>query len=111
MVPERIYLAARVDDRERLPANARRLEALGHTITSRWVFEDNSHLSDEAIARMDLDDARRATWLILDELTPGRNGGREYEAGYFTGLMHAEGPCRRRVTLIGPYRNVFHASI
>jgi hypothetical protein len=110
---ESVYIAARMDDLPRVQIAADRLQARGHVITARWITEGNSSLSQPEIARMDLEDIRRASWLILDTITAGESGGREVEYGYVLGLTHAawtDGR-HRRVSLVGPTRNVFHSLV
>ena len=112
MPVEHIYVCARMDDLPRVRIPAAQLEARGHVIVSRWLTEGNSTLSHLEISRMDLEDLRRATWVILDNITEGRSGGRCVEFGYALGLSHAAWDGRhRRISLVGPARNVFDSLV
>jgi len=110
-----IYIAARFSRRPEANELARKLQARGHTITSRWVKPDTNHvlpagLSEQAadaertrFAIEDVADVIAADWMIslMEEPRSNGRGGRHVEFG----MALARG-CR--VTIIGPRETVFH---
>ena len=73
-----IYLAARYSRRFEMQAVAKRLEALGHHITSRWIYGLHDGVEDEICAQHDLHDLRQSTCSIHfteQPNSPGRNRG------------------------------------
>ena len=109
----KIYLAARFSRRHEVHALGKDLQALGHTIVSRWSLCDHvltAGLSDQAnyLARQrfaleDMEDIRNANCLILLSEPPRNNsrGGHlvEFGAALALGL---------RVIVVGPRATVFH---
>ncbi len=110
----RIYLAARYTRREELLGYKADLEALGHTVTSRWLngahqisdtglSEEGTREERERFAREDWADLREAEWTIAFTEEPrvsNSRGGRHVELG-------AALAWGQRVTIIGPRENVF----
>ena len=111
----KIYLAARYSRREELCGYRSQLEALGHTVTSRWLNGnhqvDDQGLSVEAkraererFAIEDRDDVLAANVLIaFTEIPRSSNsrGGRHVELGIAIGTQ------RMAVIVVGPRENVF----
>lgn len=111
----KIYLAGRYSRREELCACALDLDAMGHTVTSRWLAGDHqiddAGLSVEAkaaererFATEDFANVMSADMVISFTETPrGTNsrGGRHVEFGIALGTM-------KRVWIVGPRENVFH---
>lgn len=109
-----IYLAARYSRREELLGYKADLEAMGHTITSRWLA--GSHQIDDAglsaegtreererFATEDWEDVRAAEWCIAFTERPrvsNSRGGRHVELG-------AALAWGKRVIVVGPAENVF----
>lgn len=111
----RIYIAARFSRRPEANALANALQALGHTISSRWVKPDSDHvvptgMSEQAadderkrFADEDIQDVEDCDWMIslMQEPRDNSRGGRHIEFGYALGLG-------KRLTIIGPRETVFH---
>lgn len=111
----KIYLAARYSRREELLGYARELEAMGHTITSRWLQGnhqiDDRGLSEEGsaaertrFAEEDLDDLLAAECCVSFTEAPrsaSSRGGRHVEFGIALQAGHLCIVC-------GPRENVFH---
>lgn len=111
----KIYLAARFSRRHEVHALGQDLQALGHTIVSRWSRPDADNVlpaglseqaSDDARQRFaldDLEDIGKADCLILLGEPPRNNsrGGHLVEFGVALGLGH-------RVIVVGPRATVFH---
>ena len=109
-----IYLAARYTRREELLGYRADLEALGHTVTSRWLngshqisdaglSEEGTREERERFALEDWEDLRAAEWTIAFTEEPrvsNSRGGRHVELGAALAWGH-------RVTIIGPRENVF----
>ena len=111
----KIYLAARYSRHPEMRRYREDLEALGHTVTSRWINGDHQMAEatmftngDEEQARRfaqeDWDDLFKADCVISFTETPrstnGR-GGRHVEFGIALG-------CGLDVIVVGPRENVFH---
>lgn len=112
----KIYLAARYSRREELCTYRADLEALGHTITSRWLF-GNHQLTDEELradggavekrARFAVEDWQdliaAATCISFTEEPRSGNsrGGRHVEFGAALALG-------QRCIVVGARENVFH---
>lgn len=110
----KIYLAARYSRREELCGYRTQLEALGHTVTGRWLNGnhqiDDQGLSVEAkrsererFATEDRDDVLAAEMLIAFTEEPrssNSRGGRHVELGIALGRG-------MRVAIVGPRENVF----
>lgn len=111
----KIYLAARYSRREELCIYRAELQALGHTVTSRWLNGDHqvddkglsaqAHESERVrFATEDWDDLMAADCCISFTEIPRSErtrGGRHVEFG---GAMAAG----KRCIVIGPRENVFH---
>jgi hypothetical protein len=109
----RIYLAARYGRREELLGYRSRLEAAGHRVTSRWLWEEHDlpiGASPEHGVRFALDDyedVRSADCLISFTEEPGKapggraRGGRHVEFGL---ALASEA----RLIVVGWRENVFH---
>ncbi|MEM9760033.1 MAG: nucleoside 2-deoxyribosyltransferase [Pseudomonadota bacterium] len=111
----KIYLAARFSRRHEAHALGARLQALGHTITSRWSLPDSDHVKPagmseqaadkerERFALEDVEDVRAADCCISLMEPPRGNGrgGRHVEFGIALALGH-------RMIIIGPRETVFH---
>ena len=111
----KIYLAARFSRRHEVHTLGQDLQALGHTIVSRWSRPDDDHVlptglseqaSDDARRRFaleDMEDLHKANCLILLGEPPRNNsrGGHLVEFGVALGLG-------LRVMVVGPRGTVFH---
>ena len=111
----KIYLAARFSRRHEVHALGQDLQALGHTIVSRWSRPEADHvlaagLSDQAndlarerFASEDMEDIHKADCLIVLGEPPRSNsrGGHLVEFGIALGLG-------LRVMVVGPRGTVFH---
>lgn len=123
----KIYLAARYSRREELCRYRAELEAMGHTVTSRWL-DGNHQISDygtpinddgesitafgqteraaqlrQQFAEEDLQDVVDADLLIAFTELPrssASRGGRHVELGVAIGM-------RKYVMIVGPRENVF----
>jgi nucleoside 2-deoxyribosyltransferase len=110
-----IYIAARFSRRHEAHALGKQLQALGHTITSRWVMPGADHVipagqSEQAadaerrrFAMEDCEDVHACDWMIslMQEPRDNSRGGRHIEFGMALGLG-------KRLTIIGPRETVFH---
>lgn len=119
----KFYLASRYGRRAELRGYAEDLQALGHEVTSRWLWEeppegvtdDGLTLTGEPdvmgdIALRDLNDIDRADHFILfaeSERSVPVRGGRHTEFGFMFGLWWGDRR-PRHFTVIGPRENVFH---
>ena len=109
----KIYLAARYGRREELRVIARKLEDLGHIITSRWIWtewEANCEGSAaappedrERFAAIDMYDVKNADCVISFTEEPRSNsrGGRHVEFGMALAW-------RKLNIVIGPHEHIFH---
>lgn len=111
----KIYLAARYSRREELLTYRADLEAMGHTVTSRWL--NGSHqISDEGLSAEgtreererfaledwnDLYDASHCIVFTEEPCGSNSRGGRHVEAG-------AALAWRKQLTVVGPLENVFY---
>ena len=104
----KIYLASRYGRRAELAGYAKELEAIGHTVTSRWLLGVHEAADDDKsrwgeFAQNDVDDVYRADLLIaFTESEPFPRGSRHVEFG--AALAWELG-----LIVIGPVENVFHA--
>lgn len=111
----KIYLAAAYERNEEMRGVRDVLEAMGHTVTARWVDQHEGEVP-EAIgadslaadpaahyryALIDLEDLREAETVISFTGAPGR-GGHHTEFGAALAL-------EKQLILVGPRENVFHA--
>ena len=111
----KIYLAAAYERNEEMRGVRDVLEAHGHMVTSRWIDQHEGEVP-EAIgadslaanpdahyryALIDLEDLREAELVISFTGAPGR-GGHHIEFGAALIL-------EKRLILVGPRENVFHA--
>jgi hypothetical protein len=109
----KIYLAARYSLKNEIREKAQDLINLGIEVTSSWLQEPHNpniqltEVSDELnsfYARQDIEDIRRAEWLVLfsqSPTLPGVRGGRHVEFGYALGLG-------KKLMVVGPKENIFH---
>lgn len=113
----RFYLASRYGRRDELRGYAEELQALGHEVTSRWLWEGDEGVtddggtlrgSDEALhraAQRDIEDIDRSDGQVFFTEDPqshfGR-GGRHVEFGF--ALAASRGP----MIIVGPRENLFH---
>lgn len=111
----RVYIAARFSKRPEANQLAQKLQILGHTITSRWVLPEATHVMPtglsklaadserERFARQDIEDVIACDWCISLMEKPRSNGrgGRHVEFGYALALS-------KKMTIIGPRETVFH---
>lgn len=112
-----IYFAGRYSRAEQLRKYRDDIHALGYIVSSRWLDHHGGALrksldkadieSDidyaNAIAAADLQDLEAADMIVaFTEEEPGGKGGRHFELGYAV-------RAKKRIILIGPRENVFHA--
>jgi nucleoside 2-deoxyribosyltransferase len=111
----KFYIAARFSKRPEAHALAKKLMALGHTITSRWVQPDCDHVlltgsseqaadhERERFALEDCSDVIECDCCVSLMETPRNSGrgGRHVEFGYALGLG-------KSLVVIGPRETVFH---
>ena len=111
----KVYIASRFSRRHEAHALGRRLQALGHTITSRWSLPDSDHVKPVGMSKQaadaerqrfaveDIEDLQAADCCISFMQPPRDNsrGGRQVEFGYALALGH-------RMIIIGPRETVFH---
>src|ERR1700676_3526460 len=109
----KIYLAARYSLKKEIRKKTKNLINLGHQISSSWLQEPHNpniqltEISDELnsfYANQDIEDIRRADWLVLfsqSPTLPGVRGGRHVEFGYALGLG-------KKLMVVGPKENIFH---
>ncbi len=111
----KFYIAARFSRRPECNALAHQLQALGHTITSRWVRPDSDHVvptglsaqaadaERERFAREDFEDvlACDAMVSLMEEPRSNTRGGRHVEFGMAVALG-------KSMHIIGPRETVFH---
>lgn len=106
-----VYLAARYSRRLELCGYAAHLEALGHTVTSRWLLGNHQAENDELhrgaaaerFAREDLADLAAAAVVVAFTEPPRTStsrGGRHVEFGYALALG-------KPICIVGPRENVF----
>jgi hypothetical protein len=111
-----IYLAARYSRHPEMQEVARRLTALGHTVTSRWIWGNHQCNDDELLnepsrarelAREDLFDLTIANIFVLftDPVRTATRGGKQVELGYAFGLQYNGD--EMRVIIVGQPENVF----
>lgn len=113
----KIYLAARYSRHLQMQAFAAELKALGHEVTSRWIW-GNHQISDRELnfdkaeveakkirfGQEDTEDIEAADAVInFTEIprTTKTRGGRHYEMGY---AAHAG----KILYVVGPKENIFH---
>lgn len=114
--PRRIYLAARYSRNPEMQGVRDVLQAMGHTVTSRWIdchagkyltSFTPEHLNDDpeycsTLAEHDLEDLVAADTVIsFTDANGGGKGGRHVEFGYALALG-------KQVMVVGPRENVFH---
>jgi hypothetical protein len=81
----KIYLAAPYGEMQRMHDWASRLEAVGHTITARWIYGNEEGMTLHDAAQMDIDDVDAADAVVSMVLPKGTlfsSGGRHVEFGY-----------------------------
>lgn len=104
----RVYMAGAWVDSKRLQGARQRLREIGFEVTSTWLdiaLSGKPYEGDhEKEARRDYADIDRADFLIIDTLSTGTRGGREWEGGYATGRG-------KRVMRVGPSIIPFHAAL
>lgn len=111
----KFYIAARFSRRPECNALARRLQALGHTITSRWVKPECDHVLPTGLSTQAADGERQrfaledladvqtcdAVVSLMEEPRNNSRGGRHVEFGVGLALGKA-------LYCIGPRETVFH---
>lgn len=111
----KIYLAARYSRHPEMQRCRDDLEALGHTVTSRWINGDHKLVNDsmflpgdekiaEGFAVEDYEDLLEAECVISftePQRSTNSRGGRHVEFGIALGLG-------KHNVIVGPKENVFH---
>lgn len=111
----KIYLAARYSRHPEMQRCRDDLEALGHTVTSRWINGDHKMVNDsmfspgdeniaERFAVEDYEDLLEADCVISftePQRSTNSRGGRHVEFGIALGLG-------KHNVIVGPKENVFH---
>ncbi len=98
-----VYLTARWGRRDEMRLHREALVAAGHSVTSRWLDEEEGAAPAEA-AQVDLDDIRVSDYLVAFTERP--------EVGYYTGGRHVElgfalAQSQIQIILVGGLENVF----
>lgn len=109
----KIYLAARYSRFPEMQGCRTILEAMGHTVTSRWINGDHDYKGDQSpseqrvrFALEDWDDLMAADCVISFTEEPGKAGGRNRGGRHVEfGAALALG---KRVIVVGFRENVFH---
>lgn len=124
----KIYIAARFHKRPQANELANFLQLKGHSITSRWVLPDQSHVlptglskqaedsERERFAKEDLFDVISSDWMIslMEEPRGTGRGGRHVEFGIALGVATCISlgvtawEKSMKITIIGPRETVFH---
>lgn len=109
----KIYIAGRFSRQLEFREVAKRLEEMGHEVTSRWLYESvspNHTMGDitpaysAKAARLDLqdiDEAQAVLFYAEDPLVGTPRGGRHVEFGYALALG-------KFIYVVGPAENIFH---
>ena len=110
----KIYLAARYSRHPEMQGYAKELEALGHEVTSRWIWGNHQAQDDEILdpakqeralvfLREDLDDLLEAEAIIAftEEMRTLTRGGRHVEWGIALALG-------LELNVVGPRENLFY---
>lgn len=111
----KFYIAARFSRRPECNQLAHELQALGHTITSRWVKPDSDHVAPTGLSQQAADAERQrfaledlldvqecdAVVSLMEEPRNNSRGGRHVEFGVGLGMGKA-------LYIIGPRETVFH---
>ena len=112
----KIYVAAPYNQKALVHSAHALITARGHEPTSGWahVAPDEAQATPytrQLFARYDLHDLRRATHVLILNVSESTAGGMWVELGYIlhTGVLHPNDPwmAPTRITLIGPPTNVF----
>lgn len=100
------YIAASWGNRFKLREIRRRLAEVGIIVNSQWIDFDREYSEGDfgAEADRDYDDIETADLLLIDTTDANTRGGREWEAGYATGLG-------MRIIRVGPVITPFHARV
>src|SRR5579863_2234769 len=110
----KFYIAGKFEQRFKFREYREQLEALGHSVTSRWLNHGpeikpldvkNSLLGIKSDAHNDLEDIYNGD--SGQTFTTEERGGRHVELGYKLALkeLYAE---RRVIILVGKKTNIFH---
>ncbi len=106
----KIYLAGRFSAQDRLCVVRKRLQELGHEVTSTWLDEpkeksypNTTNEERGQYARRDLRDIARSQILALDLLLPPSRGGLDVEFG-----VALADPRYKTTYIVGEPRNLFH---
>lgn len=100
----KVYIAGRYNLLNELAAEGKKYKEAGIELTSTWLDNAEDGMSFEDIARIDLEDVKRADVLVVYTEpygTPFTGGGRHVETGYAMGLG-------KEVIVVGPLENIFH---
>ena len=105
----RFYLAGSYGRREELSRYAKKIEEVGHLVTSRWLDKENVPYENPITffpksAEQDIEDIHDAQFLILfteDRRGKMRSGGKDVDMGVALAL-------HKQIILVGPRLNVFH---
>lgn len=100
------YIAASWKNRFKLREIRRRLQEIGINVSSQWIDLDREYADGDFGTEADRDygDIDTSDFLILDTTDQATKGGREWEAGYATGLGLA-------IYRVGPIITPFHARV
>jgi hypothetical protein len=100
----KIYIAGRYNLLNELKLESQKYIDAGHSITSRWLDNQEEGKSWDAVADMDIQDVHSADACVLYTEpygTPVSGGGRHVEFGYALGAG-------KIVVVVGPHENIFH---
>ena len=101
-----VYIAASWQNRFRLREIRTRLADVGIVVNSQWIDFDREYTEGDFGEEADRDysDIKAADFLILDTTDRATRGGREWEAGYATGLG-------KHIWRVGPVITPFHVRV
>lgn len=101
-----VYIAASWKNRFKLREIRRKFNEIGITVSSQWIDFDREYTEGDfgLEANRDYIDIDVSDYLIIDTTDTATKGGREWEAGYATGLGLP-------VFRVGPIITPFHASV
>ncbi len=101
-----VYIAASWQNRFKLRTIRNRFNSIGVAVSSQWIDFDREYTDGDFGAEADRDygDIEASNYLILDTTDTATKGGREWEAGYATGIgLH--------ILRVGPVITPFHARV
>jgi len=108
MSGKRVYIAGPFDKKEELREIAEKVQQEGHSIASKWLWRDETDMTLEEVAKVDIMDVAMCNVFVACTEPPGSGystGGRHFEAGWIYNNIRAE---RQELYLLGPAENIFY---